>query len=154
MADSYVAFDARSLMPDLSLPLSMQREIPLLALAVFLEARGESFDGKYAVANVALNRVRAHTWYGTTISEVLLKRYQFSCFNRKEPIHAYNDRILREYDAWEECVQAVLLAYCGAGMDNTGGADHYCAREANPDWKTKFRKTAEIGRHEFFSSVG
>jgi spore germination cell wall hydrolase CwlJ-like protein len=154
MADSYVAFDAKSLMPDLDLPLSMQREIPLLALAVFLEARGESFDGKYAVANVVLNRVRAHSWYGNTIPEVLLKRYQFSCFNRARAMHEYSDMILREYDAWEECVQASLLAYGGAGTDNTGGADHYCAQEAKPDWKTKFRKTAEIGRHEFFSSVG
>lgn len=48
-------------------------DVELLAKLVYLEARGESFEGQQAVAEVVLNRVldQEDFWYVDTISEVI-----------------------------------------------------------------------------------
>ncbi len=54
-----------------------EEEVLILACVIDWEANWESYEGKLAVANVVLNRVRSAD-YGNTITEVVLAPYQFS----------------------------------------------------------------------------
>jgi len=49
-----------------------------LALMIWREARGESPDGKQAVAHVALTRSLRPGWWGRALMGVLFKKWQFS----------------------------------------------------------------------------
>jgi len=52
-------------------------EIDLLARLVSAEARGESYEGMVAVANVVLNRLRSPKWKPNTIEAVIYEPKQF-----------------------------------------------------------------------------
>ena len=52
----------------------------MLALAIHNEARGEPRSGKYAVANVILNRVK-HKSFPNTVRKVVTQRGQFQWYH-------------------------------------------------------------------------
>ncbi|MNH91611.1 Spore cortex-lytic enzyme precursor [compost metagenome] len=54
-----------------------EEELLLLQKIVMAEAEGEPYEGKVAVANVVLNRLRSAN-YPDTIREVIYQKYQFS----------------------------------------------------------------------------
>lgn len=56
-------------------------EVDEMCRVMFLECRGESFEGKVAVAEVILNRVLQDGW-PDTVHEVLSQRGQFSTYKR------------------------------------------------------------------------
>lgn len=126
-------------MPEWILALS---DIQLLALCIWSEARDEPIDGQVAVANVVMNRVKAKSWYGATVREVVLKPYQFSWFNEPSrypqpmPDHFC---VIAEMAIWK------LLS------DPTDGATHYHARYiATLDWARNMKVTTVIGQHIFY----
>lgn len=137
------------ILPNPALPLRRQRELTLLALCVFGEARGESQAGRNAIAHVVLNRWKAGGWFGSTITDVLLKPYQFSCFNSKDP----NYKLLLNpgnISGWKESAEAAIAAYFGYSTDPTGGATYYHTKTVKPTWVTTFTKTKTIGNHVFY----
>jgi len=124
----------------------------LLAMTVFLEARGEPPEGRYAVAHVIMNRAQEPARYGPSLGQVMLKRYQFSCFNAllcsDAFIKAYSD--LR---AFHDCLNVAINVLRGREdyPDNTGGANHYFADTiAPPDWADPAKMTVKIGHHTFY----
>lgn len=62
--------------PEVSNPGSADDDTYLLACIVHVEAGGESYEGKLAVANVIMNRVRSGS-FPNSISEVVYQRGQF-----------------------------------------------------------------------------
>lgn len=54
-------------------------ERALMALCIYHEARGESFDGQRAVAEVILNRVLNPNEFPFTVKEVIYQKNQFAC---------------------------------------------------------------------------
>lgn len=58
-------------------------ELDLLARVVYGEARGESFEGKLAVASVVMNRLE-DSRFGDTLEEVVYQRGQFDCVTQKD----------------------------------------------------------------------
>lgn len=54
-----------------------EAEIDLLARLVSAEAKGESFEGMIAVANVVINRLNSPKWEADTIHEVIFEPKQF-----------------------------------------------------------------------------
>lgn len=60
-----------------SLTNSKADQIKLLACIIYCESASESYDGKLAVANVILNRVKSSR-YPNTIKEVVYQKNQFS----------------------------------------------------------------------------
>ena len=60
-------------------------DLSVMARTVYGEGRGDSHEGRLAIAHVILNRARAGGWWGSAISEVCLKRWQFSCWNAGDP---------------------------------------------------------------------
>ncbi len=127
----------------------------LLAHVMWGEARGEGDDGMRAVGCVVLNRWRDGR-YGRSIADVVLRPYQFSCFNDNDP-NLPKLRKLRESKdpAYEQALKIAHDLMRCAVEDKTGNATHYHVSGINPSWaySTKMVRTAKIGRHVFYREV-
>ena len=125
-------------------------ERDLLARCIWGEARGEIAAGKLAIAHVVLNRTLKQSWMGSTIREVILKPYQFSCFNDGDP-NAKKLAVIDPSDkAFSECLLIANLACDGYTIDPTGGATHYHAKSCKPAWAPKIQYLCSIGKHKFY----
>jgi spore germination cell wall hydrolase CwlJ-like protein len=115
-------------------------ELLLLVLTIYLEAEGESFAGKQAVANVIYNR---HIQNNKTITEVILKPKQFSCWNDSD----YVLMRLRKIDKNKliDSFKASLLLK----DDITNIATHYTRVEIRRKWMRRKTKTLILGNHKF-----
>ena len=133
-------------------------ELDVLALTLWGEARGESLDGKAAVAWVILNRSRVRD---QSITDVCLAKLQFSCWWRVGGASNYAalDRlatgISHRTDALlDECRWVAEGVLKNVVLDRTHGADHYFAASMvpRPKWAATMRQTAAVGAHLFFTS--
>ncbi len=138
------------LMPNEAESLTQQNELTLMTMCVYGEARGEEYEGKLAVAQVIMNRVKEGGWYGGSIKDVVLKPYQFSCFNTWDP----NLKKMFDPDLylWKQCFKAAWNAYSEIMNDPTQGATHYCTFQVNPPWIRAMQETGQIGNHRFFKT--
>ena len=122
-------------------------EDDLAALTIYLEARGESFAGKLAVAAVIRNRMKMKYQSDGTVKGTVLKYRQFQPWNRQRPhqvlVNLNNRRMQDSILAWQ-LVQD--------GRNVVGGAVlFYNPRIARtPRWAQVGRKVATIGGHEFY----
>ena len=117
--------------PDLKKPFNQQDSDVLLAMAIYGEARGESFDTKLGVACVIKNRLRAgHYYYKpycNTYRGVILKPYQFSAFNRNNPNRKKLYVNIGDI-VYENCYLAGYLIKQNILGDRTGGAVFYFSK--------------------------
>lgn len=125
----------------------------LLARLIYGEARGENFTGKLAVAHVAINRANKPGWWGRTLKEVILKPYQFSCFNAE-----YRDILISPTGiTWLSCVGVAMNVLTGEDdeyRDPTLGATHFYADTIMPPaWAASMEQTAHIGHHLFLKAA-
>jgi len=124
------------------------RDIWAIYQTVWGEARGETYQGKLAVANVILNRVRDPRWPDTAY-RVCHDKWQFSAWNENNPNRKKMQR-LRADDLNEECMEATLYAVA-SDDDPTKGATHYFAQYIDtPRWAKEMVETTRIGTHRFF----
>lgn len=120
----------------------------ILALVVWREARGESKEGKLAVANVIRNRVEA-THLPDQWDDIIERKWQFSSMT------APGDAMLVQWphdgdQTWSDSMAAAEHVFSG-GCDNTGGATFYCNLDVcHPAWADTYHQTIKIGRHTFF----
>jgi len=114
-----------------------------VAKAVYFEARGESNFGKFAVANVVVNRSKLDK-YNDDPCRVVNDRCQFSwkCDGKSD--------IPKNDDDWANSNQVAKLVLAGMVQDNTKGATYFHSRKVNPYWRKKMEKTIAIGRHIFY----
>lgn len=127
----------------------------ILARTIWGEARGENLQGKEAVANVIINRLRhaqkqGTFWWGNTIETICKKPFQFSCWNKNDPNHAKLIAVTSSDAQFAICQRIALRAVKGILPDHTNGADHYHADYMTPKWAKAERITATIGRHIFY----
>ncbi|MDH5799165.1 MAG: cell wall hydrolase [Paracoccaceae bacterium] len=121
-----------------------------LAEALYFEARGESVEGQFAVAEVILNRVESNRFPDTICGVVhqgtgQRHRCQFS-YNCDGKLEVVNDR-----RAWNNVAKVARLIMDGiAPRDLTGGATHYHTTAVNPRWAQVFDLTTTIGVHRFY----
>ena len=120
-----------------------------LSEALYFEARGESVEGMFAVAEVILNRVDRASYPDTVCGVVnqgtgRLHQCQFSytCDGLAETIH--------EPAAWRRVGKVARLMLDGAPRELTDGATHYHTRAVNPYWAPRFDRTAAIDSHLFY----
>ena len=122
--------------PNPALPIEQQDEETLLAMLVWGEARGESPSGRVAVAHVPLTRLRERNARRSslrrqaTLKSVILRRAQFSCFNRNDP---NRELLLRPVEAeglglWAVCWRTASAALRGLSANPAQGATHYVVR--------------------------
>jgi hypothetical protein len=160
--------------PDETRSIESQEPKTLLGMLVWGEARGEPPRGRAAVAHVPLTRMevineRRHREGKPTrsLKDIMLSKYQFSCFNQKDPNRA---KLLRPVEhgglgLWVSCWRAAAEAFDGLSSNPALGATHYVVRSlwsrpaadaSRPKWfekecikSGKTVKIEEIGSHVF-----
>lgn len=151
-------------LPVPGLSIELQPAEILLAMLVWGEARGESPEGRLAVAWVAKNRAVRRGW---SLASVILQPWQFSAFNRDDPNRTKMLEPTKHDlpEVWDACAIAAQSVLAGLEPDTSNSADHYVRADlwANPtpaghhvQWYHQIEvesgrtvETARIGRHVF-----
>lgn len=150
-----------------------ERELQCLAKNIYHEARGESLEGKLAVAHVTLNRVHSprfpdtvckvvyqavhSTWWWEAKGRLVPVRNkcQFSwyCDGKSDRIQlttVEGEPIVRNVQAWQDSQAVALEVLLGITSDPTNGAKWYYNPDlADPYWKHSYIKTVQVGAHKF-----
>ena len=151
------------------------RDLVIMALTMWGEARNEGNAGLAAVAWTIRNRAEADLWgdgkpdwWGEGIAGVCLKPWQFSCWNANDPGSAQMRAMLTGgstetgslnfrgvTDAkLQQCMAIAGDVLDGRIEDPTKGATHYYADYiATPKWAKGKDPGVVIGRHRFFADV-
>jgi N-acetylmuramoyl-L-alanine amidase len=121
----------------------------VLALVLWREARGETHDGRVAIANVIRHRVLA-THLDDAWEDVIQKKWQFSSLTA--PGDATLVQWPKQPDAgFEDCMTIATATLGGDIVDNTDGATHYANLSVcDPTWAHTMTQTVKIGHHTFF----
>ncbi len=131
---------------------TQKRELTCLALNVYYEARGESLAGKYAVAEVTMNRVTSRRYPQTVCAVVYEKRWDRL---RKRSVGAFSWTELDivphpEGEQWRQAREVAEAVYFGRQPPALNGAMHYHAAYIKPNWSKGQRRVTRIGRHIFY----
>lgn len=142
----------------------------IVGITIWGEARGERIEGRFAIANVLKNRLKAGRW-GRTYRSVALAPKQFSCWNLGTDLNSKRVldavRLLTQapdppVPAWttlRECLWIADGLMWAKFATNVGGSTHYYAPAAMvppgriPDWAVNLEPVAVIGSHRFFEGV-
>lgn len=124
----------------------------VLIETIWGETRGESDIGKMAVVHLILNRhfANEHPIFKNqkTISQVCLKKYQFSCWLNKITM-----RHIKRDDNYKNIIHVVEKAIhlYEKGIDYSNGAlFYYSTIIDSPAWTKNMKKVNEIGKHKFY----
>lgn len=138
------------------------KEQHCMALNIYHEARGENMAGKFAVADVVLNRVESRRYpndvcgvvYQAELSEWWLERGREVPIKGRCQFSWYCDGMKddpMEGDAWAE---ALIISYQILKEDSyrglTEGATHYHANYITPPWAPRLHFVGHIGSHIFY----
>jgi|GEM_PF-987734 len=129
------------------------RAVDCLAAAVYYEAGQEDVEGKLAVAQVVLNRVR-HPAYPKTVCGVVFEgsqrqsgcQFTFTCDGAMAR--------LPSPAGWAKAVAVAEAALNGMVFGRVGAATHYHANYVAPYWAPRLTKLAEVGAHIFYRFPG
>lgn len=120
-------------------------ELWLLACIIDWEAGNESYEGKLAVANVVLNRVRSGKW-GSSITSVIYAPRQFSGVTDGNGNTSAAFAARMEKGPRQSCIEAAMEAL--SGVNNVGGYTSFRALYvAN---YSAYSSYIIIGNHCFF----
>lgn len=124
-----------------------------LTQAVYYEAAREPMQGRRAVAQVVLNRMR-HPAYPKSVCGVVYQgserrtgcQFSFTC----------DGALLRAPMAapWREAEQVARAALAGYVEKSVGTATHYHADYVLPKWAFQLGKIEQLGRHIFYRFNG
>lgn len=117
-----------------------QDDLFWLARIVFAESGNQPLDGRIAVANVVLNRVKSPA-FPNTVQEVLAQKNQFT---------TYKSGNLANRTPNAGSVIAAKLAMDGAVVEETAGATYFDS--TSNSWASRHKTyVATIGGHKFYS---
>ena len=120
--------------------------------ALYFEARGESTEGQFAVAEVILNRAESRR-FPNTVCKVINQgtgrkhrcQFSYTC-----------DGLLETMDdqrAYQRMGKIAHIMLNGGPRDLTDGATYYHAKYVNPSWARSFARTATVGKHHFYRAA-
>lgn len=123
-----------------------------LSLNVYHEARGESLEGQFAVANVTMNRAKTED----NVCKTVYAPNQFSWTAHKT---REGKPSIHEPKAWKIAQRVAYLVMRGGFWDVTNGATMYHATYTSPHldgrWrKDRIRRVTMIGNHIFYAQTG
>lgn len=124
-----------------------------LAEAIYYEARGDSEDGKKAIAEVIFARLKTGL-YGRTICEVVHQgagrphcQFSFTC----NGVMRYA-RIPSQWAASQRLAARILTGE--SPLTNlTGGATYFHADTIDPGWPPYLVRTRQVGHHIFYRNT-
>jgi len=123
--------------------VSPNSEVDMLALAIHNEARGEPRSGKYAVANVILNRVK-HKSFPNTVRKVVTQPGQFQWYHN----HKLRSRTTPTEEARAIARDIYQKHVSGRRIDNTGGSIFFSSNGVRP--APRAIKSVRVGHHQFY----
>jgi len=133
-------------------PLDHRRALLCLTQAVYYEAGFEPLEGRRAVAQVVLNRLR-HPAFPKSICGVVYQgarapvcQFSFVCDGS-----LYRRPAL---SAWKQAEAVAKAALDGFVERSVGAATHYHADYVAPFWAPRLAKIAKIGAHIFYRWPG
>jgi spore germination cell wall hydrolase CwlJ-like protein len=127
-----------------------ERELWCLATAIYFEARGESYRGQVAVAQVVMNRTKDHR-YPDTICGVVFQnqhrknscQFSFACDGIPE--------VITERESWAQAEDIASQFTKGQlYLTEVGDSTHYHATYVRPAWAPRMEKVTQIGLHVFY----
>ncbi|QEL18702.1 cell wall hydrolase [Limnoglobus roseus] len=126
-----------------------------LARTIWGEARGEGKPGMEDVACCIMNRVAKPRWWGSTVEEVCLKPWQFSCWNANDPNLPKLKSVTVADPVFAQAVAIAEKAVAGTLPDRTQGATHYYDRRMPrvPPWAVGKTPCFTEGHHLFFNDI-
>jgi N-acetylmuramoyl-L-alanine amidase len=125
-------------------------DLDICARTIWGEGRGESSEGKEAIAWVIRNRVESKSWFGHGFAGVCRKPWQFSCWNQTDPNREKMEALSKDTIGYQQALTAIASAIVG-DKDPTNGSCHYHTAAVQPHWITKPVKT--IGGHLFYNDI-
>ena len=133
-------------------PLDRRRALLCLTQAVYYEAGYEPLEGRRAVAQVVLNRMR-HPAFPKSVCGVV---YQ----GARQPVCQFSfvcdGSLYRRpaLGAWREAERVAAAALDGFVERSVGAATHYHADYVAPYWAPRLAKLSKIGAHIFYRWPG
>jgi hypothetical protein len=133
-------------------PLDRRRALLCMTQAIYYEAGFEPLQGRRAVAQVVLNRMR-HPAFPKSICGVVYQgarqpvcQFSFVCDGSlyRRPAIA----------AWKDAERIAAAAIDGFVERSVGGATHYHADYVAPFWAPRLAKISQIGAHIFYRWPG
>jgi len=118
----------------------MSSDLDALTRVVYGEARGESDEGKKAVAWVVKNRANKS---GKSIKDETTKKSQFCCYSGE----------MKEVNSKAKCEQIAKDCIENKSSDPTGGATFFYSGKNVPSWAKNKQPCATIGGHKFFKGI-
>ena len=123
---------------------AMDKEQRCIADAIYHEARGESFEGMVAVANVIVNRIKSKDFPNTACGVV----YQYKQFSWT----LFQSKLQQRVEHSGPILYISQLATESRLIDITRGATHYHATYVNPYWADSKVKVFSEGKHLFYKT--
>ena len=114
-----------------------------LARNIYYEAGVESDHGKYAVAQITLNRLRTKRW-GNTICKVVYSKAQFS-WTLKKKLQKPSGK------TWDDSQWIAHRVLGGDQVPSLTNALFYHADYVKPNWRDPIAKIQQIGAHIFYA---
>jgi hypothetical protein len=129
-----------------------ENDLQCLAENVYFEARGESLEGQYAVAEVTLNRTRAQYFPHTICAVVHEMRWDP---NRRRTVADFSWTELGAMSpddgpAWKRAMAVANAAYDDMHDPIVPGALFYHSINTRPGWARSRTAIATIGNHVFY----
>lgn len=112
-----------------------------LARNIYHEARGESYKGKLAVAQVVLNRAK-HPDFPDSVCGVVYDKGQFSWTKKPSKI--------RDKEAWQES-QRIAQGLLDGSIEGIKGFNAVYFHAKWTTFKFKVKKVTTIGNHVFYT---
>ena len=113
--------------------------IVCLALNIYHEARGESIDGQFLVAESTINRSIERN---QIICDVVYDEYQYSWTHDNVSDTAYDEESF--------VIAAAIAAESLAGNHLHSGVTHYHSVSVNPPWAKRLKILGRYGNHIFY----
>lgn len=125
----------------------MIAEVALIAVVVFQEARGESFTGQVAVAEVIRNRVHSQC-HPNSVRGVVFQKRQFAGIGRPGIAQTPAEAKAKNPAAWETAVRAAKTAVLHRS-NVVQGATHFTRADHLPKWVHGGADFKKVGQHIF-----
>ena len=123
-----------------------KQQIRCMADNTYFEAGHESTEGKIAVNNVVLNRVKDKRFPKTPCAVINQKARGVCQFSWK----CQRGKRIADMTAYRKATAVAEDVYLGNYTDVTKGAKFYHADYVRPSWGRVFDRTTKIGAHIFY----
>lgn len=156
-ADELARYARHGFVPTVKKVAYANKERNCLSTAIYHEARGESTDGQWAVANVIINRAMSKRFPGSMCGVVFQNadqgrfhcQFTFAC-------DGHSDRPT-EYGAWLKASKIAAAAYSEYQQGKRpgvvpGSALYYHTASVSPGW-SNMKRVAQIGAHVFYAPL-